>query len=152
MGCGCNNGATAMKTAGTMSDSYSSSYRCAKCLSKHLSKAAVEYAEAIEDRTRNMELALCIGDLACAEDHAFALGKNDRKAQIRSLRDRVWLMSPLVLQEMQRLASDAIRMVLLEQGREKSMGSVRRNDAADDSNDSNDSNDLTEQKNDASEK
>ena len=51
---------------------------CEFCLEKHVAVAqvyAVEYAESPEDRTA--ERLLCFAHLACAEEHARALGRTD---------------------------------------------------------------------------
>lgn len=103
------------QTAATLSQNYSNSYQCKKCYSKHLSKAQIEYAEVLEDKSRSMELSMCLGDLACAEDHAEALGRLDDKKAIKSIRDRLWGLLPGTLQDIQRLASEAVKMVLSEQ-------------------------------------
>lgn len=49
------------------------SLACRFCYLKHVSKAYVELMEYIEDTSRVAEMALAIGDIGCAEDHARAL-------------------------------------------------------------------------------
>lgn len=156
MSCGCNKGNGMNAKGAAVSRNYSNSYQCMKCYAKHLSKAQVEYAEALEDRSRSLELSLCLGDLACAEDHAEALNRRDDKKAIKSIRDRLWTFAPGTLQEMQRLASEAVKMVLSEQNvknredtRKKALEALERarqlqRNAASDSNDLIDSNDLND--------
>lgn len=71
-------------------DEYSGGLGCAQCYVKHLSKAAVEAAEYFETSGREAEFVLCLGDLACAEDHARALGMERERLEIRSIRDMLW--------------------------------------------------------------
>ena len=90
-------------------ESYSDSMGCMKCLAKHLSKAAVEAAEYAEEPGRDLELALCIGDLACAEDHAKALGLPHEADRIRSIRESVWVDAGAASARILRMASSAVR-------------------------------------------
>lgn len=71
------------------SDSYSLGFACRKCLFKHLSKAAVELSEYIEDDSRYAEFSLCVGDLSCAEDHARALNDAVLADTIKGVRSSV---------------------------------------------------------------
>lgn len=57
---------------------------CERCLRKHLAKALVYAAEAREEDRRDAEAALCVANLACAAEHADALG-DPRAATIAAL-------------------------------------------------------------------
>lgn len=109
MGCGCGK-SSGSGAAGT----HSRSVACAKCLAKHLSKAAVEYAEFLEDGSRLTELSLCVGNLACAEDHAAALGRRDFASRIRRARDTVFSRSESAGDELGVLAVSAVSSVMSE--------------------------------------
>lgn len=124
------------RASGTPSDSYSDSMGCMRCLAKHLSKAAVEAAEYAEERGRESELALCIGDLACAEDHAKALGLPHEAERIRSLRDAVWHDAGSAAHGILRMASSAVRGSLQRMA-EEALASVDSNDSNDSREDSN---------------
>ena len=102
MGCGCNKSRkenamtqsvvpphaarTAFRAPSPRGGSYSEGMSCRMCYVKHLSRAAIELAEYSEDRSRYQELAMCIGDLSCAEDHASSLGLETEVSEIRSVR------------------------------------------------------------------
>lgn len=171
MGCGCGNGNGGQRKMSDIvaTSNYGGTYKCMRCYCKHLSKAVIEYSEFMEDQSRSAELSMCIGDLACAEDHAVALGKRDEASRIRMIRGQVWSSNDSVLNDIRSLASDAVNMVLLEQKRGKSdvranaalaleaarsmrsggMNYIGSNDS-NDSDDSDDSNDLDGLKQDAS--
>jgi hypothetical protein len=85
---------------------------CGKCLAKHLSKASVEYSEVLEDASRYTELSFCIGDLACAEDHASALGWSDMKDKIRSARESVYSFEKSTYDDLVSLASEAVGRIV----------------------------------------
>lgn len=59
---------------------------CRQCLEKHLGAAAVLAGEVAEVPSRRVERVLCAGHLACAEEHARALGWTDFAATIRKSR------------------------------------------------------------------
>jgi hypothetical protein len=67
---------------------------CDECLNKHLSKAAVLLAEYQTNQEYKLEFKLCVGNLACAEDHALALGQAKRAEAIRKLRKEI-VLNPL---------------------------------------------------------
>lgn len=62
---------------------------CSECLEKHLSKAAVLLGEYQSNNEYKLELKLCIGNLACAEDHALALGEIKKAEAIRLIRKEI---------------------------------------------------------------
>ena len=125
MGCGCNRNSSipykgakkmdAMQGQSGSNGNYEDTLACAKCYAKHLSKAEVEYAEYSEDQTRIAELSLCIGDIACAEDHAQALRRTQDKEALRRIRDRIVSSArqdPNVVAELRNLAVQAMRSVV----------------------------------------
>lgn len=128
MGCGCRNrGTQTMETktteppvavvattqdhAGTKS--FDDSLACGRCYAKHLSKALVQFREWREDETRDAELSLCLGNIGCAEDHAAALRREADRKRLRDLRERIWEKPELVEPELQRLAAEATRAVVV---------------------------------------
>lgn len=141
MGCGCNNGrneerkmslppsfmAGARPSAGIDTSvrdgeaigSYGETAGCSKCYAKHLSKAAIEYSEYLEDSSRYAELSLCMGDMACAEDHASALGREKDRERIHELRNRAWSADRLVRTELQRMAVEATRAAVEDDANER---------------------------------
>lgn len=110
MGCGCGKSSAVMaeskgkKEMGTpqftprwvpgapaaQSSSYDDPMACYRCYVKHLAKAAVQADEYMEDRSRSHELAQCIGNVACAEDHAAALNLPTDREALRRLREGLW--------------------------------------------------------------
>lgn len=67
-------------------DGYSGGLGCRMCYAKHLAKASVELSEYLEDNSRYSELAMFVGDVACAGDHASALGEQQEAAELRNIR------------------------------------------------------------------
>lgn len=59
---------------------------CAQCLEKHIGAAAVLAGEVAEEPSRLAERVLCAGHLACAEEHARALGWYGFAATVRKSR------------------------------------------------------------------
>ena len=90
------------------SSSYDDPMACYRCYIKHLSKASVEAAEVAEDVGRAHELSQCIGNMACAEDHAAALGLQTETEVLRSLRNRVWSADRSVPKELLDMAASAV--------------------------------------------
>ena len=88
--------------------SYSSGYACAMCLSKHVCKALVEMGEFVDDRSRSEELALAIGDIGCAEDHAKALNLDQLAVKLRGLRTSLFTDPESVLAELKKLAPSVV--------------------------------------------
>lgn len=102
---------------------YDGSLGCRKCYAKHLSKAVVELAEFIEDNRRYEELSLCMGDLACAEDHAGALGLDNEKARIREMRAQIWDANTAVIGGLRTMASRATMSAMVEGVKNRAMAS-----------------------------
>ncbi len=96
-------------TSKTDGNEYDSSLGCWQCYIKHLSKAAVEAGEFFEEEGREAEFSLCIGDLACAEDHARALGLAAERNTIRRFRSQMWLGDGFVASEIAKFASNAVK-------------------------------------------
>jgi hypothetical protein len=90
------------------SSSYDDPMACYKCYVKHLSKASVEAEEYVEDQSRNHELSQCMGNIACAEDHAAALGLTSDKDALRTMRERMWTVDRSVPRELLNMAAKAI--------------------------------------------
>jgi len=73
----------------SQSGTYANGLSCRKCYLKHLSKASIELSEYLEDNTRYTEYSLCVGDIACAEDHARALGETKQADELRETRSMI---------------------------------------------------------------
>jgi len=94
---------------------YEDGMACAKCYAKHLAKAGVECSEYLEDQTRMTELSLCIGDIACAEDHAQALKRMQDRETLHKIRDRLMSSArqdPNAVAELRNLATQATKFVM----------------------------------------
>lgn len=91
--------------------SYMDPLKCARCYSKHLSKAAVEYQEFLEDPSRFAELSLAVGDVGCAEDHAQALGRQADRDALRAARGRMLMADQSVRSELLSMAAAAVSEV-----------------------------------------
>lgn len=103
------NGRTYVKSGG---EEYSESSGCRQCLAKHLSKAAVEASEYFEEQGREAEFSLCIGDIACAEDHAASLGLRDTKVKLRSVRDMMWSGDQGAVALLREMAVNAVKSAM----------------------------------------
>lgn len=79
---------------------YNDPMACYHCYVKHLSKASVEASEVCESDGREHEMSLCLGNIACAEDHAEALGLSTEKEILRRMRDRIWVFDRTVSKEL----------------------------------------------------
>lgn len=88
---------------------YDNSMACYKCYIKHLSKAAVQADEVVESDGRDHEMSLCMGNIACAEDHAGALGLFNDRERLRMLRDNIWRRDANVSKELLGMAVSAIK-------------------------------------------
>lgn len=97
---------------------YSEGAGCVMCYVKHLSKASIEFTEFLEDNSRYEEFSRFIGDLACAEDHAAALGKDAEKEAIRDIRNRAWDMDPALAKELQAIVNKATRNAVISRMKE----------------------------------
>ena len=92
--------------------SYEDPLACSKCYAKHLTKALVQWTEYLEDKTRIAELALCLGNIGCAEDHAAALRLEADRRKLRDIRAHVWDAEFVVARELQEAAGEAARRVV----------------------------------------
>lgn len=90
--------------------SYNDALGCGRCYAKHLAKALTQWEEYLEDNTRDAELALCFGNLGCAEDHAVALGREPDRRRIHDLRERIYENPAGVKDELFALAALAVRV------------------------------------------
>lgn len=93
---------------------YENSLGCAKCYAKHLAKAIVELGEYAEDSSRYEELSLCMGDIACAEDHAGALGLEEDKEMLRKCRDMIWETDNNAVRILRQLSVKATKNAVFE--------------------------------------
>jgi hypothetical protein len=93
---------------------YENTIGCRQCYSKHLSKAVVEASEYFEEQGRESEFALCIGDIACAEDHALALGLVEERRRLREIRDMMWAGDSGAVAALISMASAAVSKALSE--------------------------------------
>ena len=121
----------ATRAAGTQS--YEDALGCVKCYAKHVSKALVQWHEWREDNSRTAELALCIGNIGCAEDHAAALDRHADAEKLRDIRAHIWDADVVVAGELQTLAAGAIRAALqavAAEKREVAEAAKRARDAA----------------------
>ncbi|MBQ9727363.1 MAG: hypothetical protein IJV65_07650 [Kiritimatiellae bacterium] len=92
--------------------SFDDSLACARCYAKHLAKALVLFREWREDDARDAELALCIGNIGCAEDHAAALHREADRRALHDLRERIYEMPAAVESDLQTLAAAAARVAM----------------------------------------
>ena len=98
---------------------YEDGMACAKCYAKHLAKAIVELGEYSEDTSRIEELSLCMGDIACAEDHAGALGLEEEKNLLRRCREMIWNTDNGAVKILRQLSVKATRTALFEADKER---------------------------------
>lgn len=121
MGCGCGGSGTVARSATAMPRSVASRdpMACMRCYAKHLAKAAVQAGEVEEDPSRARELAMCVGNIACAEDHAMALGMGDERAALRRIRSMVWTNASYASRELWSLAESASASVVAEEARKR---------------------------------
>ena len=94
------------------SKSFDDPLACGRCYAKHLGKSLVLFREWREDNTRAAELALCIGNIGCAEDHAAALGKDEERKRLHDLRELIYEHPSQVESALKELAAGAIRSAL----------------------------------------
>ena len=85
-----------------------------RCYAKHLSKALVEASEYFEADGRESEFALCIGDIACAEDHARSLGLEAERSTLRGVRNMMWDGRKEAMGVLGDMAASAVRMAVSE--------------------------------------
>ncbi len=111
MGCGCKKGKELKMEATNGAKSYEDPLACGRCYAKHLAKALVLWTEYREDNTRLAELALCIGNIGAAEDHAAALGREAERRRLREIRTHVWDAEFVVARELQEATVVAVRAV-----------------------------------------
>ena len=118
MGCGCSGGKPADKDRAADGRTFRAAEEpvdpmaCRRCLAKHLSKAAIQAEEVLEDPGRHMELAMCVGNIACAEDHAFSLGMRSEMEVLRRIRNTVWTNAEAALRDLWPMAERAAASVV----------------------------------------
>ena len=119
--------ATPVTATKSGTSSYGDSFACLRCYAKHVAKALVLWQEYMEDSTRSEELALCIGNIGCAEDHAAALGRDADRRKLRTIRTSIWDAPGAVSRELSVIAASVANAIEVERIVESARETFRKN-------------------------